>query len=311
MSRTQWLAAGAGALGSAAALAALSGQPMAVVLVYVAALPLLAAGLAFGPRHFATAAAVGLLVTLSFGGFTAAGLFASLHVIPAWLIVQQALQPRAASEDGWQPIGSVVAVLTLTLAFAAAAGALAAGGEAGLSAMVETMLTTAAQMAAPGLDESDRAMMMAQLAPLFLGFSATAWLFVLLVNAGLAQSVLARRGLSLRPQPRWSALRIPGWYDPVPVAVAVAALALPGDAGFLARNVAVILLAPYFLVGLAVVHGLARRAAMPTLLLTGFYLLLILFLLFAVAIVTALGVIEQWVGIRKRWPAAGHRRGGG
>lgn len=310
MSRTRFLAAGGGMLGAAAVLAALSGQPLGVLLVYVAAVPLLAVGFALGRGAFAIAAAVGLVLSLSLGGFTAAGLFAGMHLIPSWLIVQQALQPHASSEDGWQPIGNVVAVLALTIAFVTAAGAMAGGGEAGIEASVETMLIAAAEMAAPQLDESDRAMMLGQVAPLFLGFSAAAWLFMLLANAGLAQSLLAARGRSLRPRPRWSALRLPGWYDLAPVAAAVAALALPGDGGFLARNVAVILLAPYFLVGLAVVHGLSRRAAMPMLLLAGFYVLLIMFFLFAIVIVTALGVVEQWVGLRKRWPAAGHCPGG-
>jgi predicted membrane protein DUF2232 len=275
------------------------------VLVYLAPLPLLVIGLGFGASAFGFAAAAGLAVALAFGGFAAAGLYGGMHVVPSWLIVQQALRPSAAGDDGFRPIGDVLAVLTLLVAFVAAATSFAGRGEAGVEAVVREMLAAVAEMAAPTLGEPERVMLVDQLAPLFLGFSAITWLGMLVVNAGLAQSLLASRRRCRRPTPRWSQLRLPGWFDFVLVGTAVVALATSGDVGYVARNVVVILLAPYFFVGLAVVHATSRRTAMPLLLLTAFYLVVLLFFLFATAVVAALGIVEQWVGIRRRLAAAG------
>ena len=83
------------------------------------------------------------------------------------------------------------------------------------------------------------------------------------------------------------------------------ALATSGDASFLARNILMILLTPYFLVGLAVTHVIVRRAPMPGLALAVFYLALLVFFLVAAGVVAALGVVEQWIGVRRRLAVAG------
>ena len=83
-------------------------------------------------------------------------------------------------------------------------------------------------------------------------------------------------------------------------AAAVIGLVGSGDVAYVARNVAVVLLTPYFLVGLAVVHCFARQAHSRNLLLIAFYSLLMIFFVFAAMLIAALGVAEQWVGIRRR-----------
>jgi hypothetical protein len=131
---------------------------------------------------------------------------------------------------------------------------------------------------------------------------------MMIVNTGLAQSLLAARGWNRRPRPRWSQLRLPGWFDWVLVATAATALVADGDAGFLARNIVMILLTPYFFVGLAVTHLVLRRAPMPVLALGAFYGILLVFFLIAGGIVAAIGVVEQWIGLRDRLAVAGPSR---
>jgi len=60
-----------------------------------------------------------------------------------------------------------------------------------------------------------------------------------------------------------------------------------------------------FFVGLAVAHVIARRAPMPGLVLAAFYLVLLVFFLIAAGVVAALGVVEQWIGVRNRVAVAG------
>ena len=57
------------------------------------------------------------------------------------------------------------------------------------------------------------------------------------------------------------------------------------------------------LVVLAVVHTFARRLTGGTLLLVAFYFILVVFG-WAAVLVAGAGVIEQWVGLRKRMQAA-------
>ena len=266
MGKSALLAVGGGGLSGVAVLAALAGSPLGVIAVYLAALPLLMAGLALGTSGFGLAAGTGLAVALIFGGFAAAGLYAGMHVIPSWLIVQQSMRTRAGTVDGWRPIGDVLVVLTLLIAFVVATTSWAAGGPEGIEAEVRRVLTAATAMIA-GIDEPTRDALVDQVAPLFPGFSAVFWLTTLIANAALAQGLLVARGWNRRPKPLWSLVRLPSWFDWPLVGAAVLALASSGDIAYVARNVAVILLTPYFLVGLAVVHRIARRARLPGLML--------------------------------------------
>ena len=93
------------------------------------------------------------------------------------------------------------------------------------------------------------------------------------------------------------------------VGTAVVALVSSGDMEYLAHNLVLIFAAPYFFLGLAVVHCLARLAPGKGFVLTAFYVTLGLFLAFAGVAVIGLGVIEQWAGVRRRFVGAGPGQG--
>ena len=83
-----------GALGAALYLAVLTGSPGALILVYLAQLPLFAAGLWLGVAAAAAAALTASMVLLAAGGMVAAMLFAGLYAAPVVLLVRQALLAR-------------------------------------------------------------------------------------------------------------------------------------------------------------------------------------------------------------------------
>jgi len=87
-------AIGAGLASAAAAMAFLSGTFMALGFAYLAPLPILMAGLAYGPRAATIAAGAGILALGILGSPLMGGIFAVIHGLPAWMIVKLALIHR-------------------------------------------------------------------------------------------------------------------------------------------------------------------------------------------------------------------------
>lgn len=304
------IALGGGGLSAAASVAALFGTSGGVVFAYLAPLPLLLVGLGLGSGATAIATATGIVVVAVFGGVPAAGVYGGMHAFPSWLIVHQMLmQKPAGGGAASRSVGSVLCWLAVIGGVIATVTAVVGRGEAGIEGSVRDLLAGAASMAAPNLADVDRETFVGYLAPLFIGASGVTWLLMLVVNAVLAQAVLARRGWNLRPTPNWSALTLPEWMTWPLVGTAVVALVSSGDMEYLAHNLVLIFAAPYFFLGLAVVHSLARLAPRKGLVLTAFYVTLGLFLAFAGAAVVGLGVIEQWAGVRRRFVGPGPGQG--
>ena len=91
--------------------------------------------------------------------------------------------------------------------------------------------------------------------------------------------------------------------------VAAASVALLGqeELEFFGQNITLILAVPFFFLGLAVVHKLACHFAFPRMLLTAFYMALILSGWIAMVVVAA-GIAEQWFGLRRYFENPGEGR---
>jgi hypothetical protein len=111
-------------------------------------------------------------------------------------------------------------------------------------------------------------------------------------------------GYALRPSPDLTTTTPPRWLLPSVVAVAAVALVGSGQLGFLATNIALILSVPYFLTGLAVVHAVSVRWNGRLAILIALYLLLLLFG-WPLIVVTGLGMVEHWIGLRRNGAAPG------
>jgi hypothetical protein len=305
MLRVAMIAAGGGAISAFVALLALSGYPGGAILAYLAPLPLLLVGLGLGPAALPLAAAAGIGFVAAAGGIAAAGVYGALYAFPSWLIVRIALARKSDGANGgveWFPPGAVLCWLAALAAIMVLVGALGAWGE--VEASVREVLEGALAVAAPAVEESDRAGLAAQIAPFFLGGTGAVWITMMAINGVLAQNVLTRGGWNVRPTPQWSALSLPGWISWALVGAALIGLVGDGDLRYLGRNLVLVFIVPYFFVGLAVVHGFARRMPAPGLLLAGFYVILGFAFPGMGAAVAALGVIEEWVGVRRTSPVA-------
>ena len=305
MLQTAIIAVGGGAISALVALLAMSGYPGGAVLAYLAPLPLLLVGLGLGTAALPVAAATGVGLVAAFAGIAAAGVYGGLHAFPSWLVVRVALARTSAgagSSDRWSSAGAVLCWLAGLAAIVVLIGAIGAWGN--VEGSVREVLASALAVAASALDASDRDRMVAQIAPFFLGGMGVMWVTMIAVNGVLAQSLLVRGGRNVRPSPQWSDLSLPDWISFPLVAAALIGLVGEGDLRYLGRNLVLVFLVPYFFVGLAVVHGLARKMPASGVLLAGFYVVLGFAFPGVGAAVAALGVVEEWVGVRRRFAVA-------
>jgi hypothetical protein len=304
MRKATLIAIGGGGLSALTSLLALAGTPAGAFAAYFAPLPLLLVGLGLGAGMVPLAGLVGVATIGTFGGLTAAALYGGIHALPSWLVVRQALDGASAAAPAsgpFRPIGGIVCSLAVFAAALSVVAIFAATGAEGIEVSLGEFLEATLALALPTVAEADRSKLIEGILPMFVGAAAATWVLMMVVNSVFAQSLLTKRGWNLRPNPRWSDLALPQWMAWPLVGAAVVGLVAEGDVRFLARNLVVVFTVPYFFLGLAVIHALVRRLPSKTLVLTAFYLTLGLFFLFAAAVVAAVGMIEQWAGIRRRF----------
>jgi len=307
MPRDALIAIGGGLLSAVAAVAFLDGSFLAVLLVYFAQIPLLMVGFGLGPRAATIAAGVGFFSTGLFGNAMVAGLFGLLHALPAWAVVLLVMRKDEALDEmkggDWQSPGTALSAIALLGGGALLAVSLGIG-DGGLEGLITTHLDSAFAGMAPNMGAEDRGVFVAVLTPVFPGALGASWVVMTVINGVIAQGVLVRMGRNLRPSPSYADLALPSWAS-WPLVIAAAALLGSGlgygELGYVGRNMAMVFAAPYFFLGLAVVHTLARRVAFTGAVLVALYMV-ILVSGWAAVVVAGIGIAEQWVGLRHRAP---------
>jgi hypothetical protein len=281
-------------------LLVLTGSTGSMILVYLAQLPLFAAGLWLGTRASASAGFVAALVLAGAGSLPAAALFAAVNVGPVVLLVRQSLLARTGHGNAveWYPPGLLTAWLTGLGLVAAGVTFVFLGGPQDMQAGLREVL-------APALDRHHGEItpefgeLLAFVAFILPGIIATSWMVMTLTNGSLAQGLLARFGASWRPSPDLAALGLPMWI-PVLLAVAAGATLFGGTARFIGVNVMIVLAVPFCLAGLAVLHTVARRFPRPAVTLVAFYLLAGV-LGWPLLLIALLGLLDSPLGLRRRF----------
>lgn len=303
MSRYWLLAIGGGA--ASVLIYSLAGTvPGGLFFAYFTALPLYLVGLCLGLAAVATASVTATVGVWLPGGGVTAMVFLVVTAMPATVFIRQALLARndAQGNPFWYPAGNLVLTLCVlgALLFSSAAlwlSFLPDGFEGSVKNFTQGMAETLLTDSAAGFREQ----FVAKVTPILPGFAVASWLIMNLVNAVLAQGILTRFQKNFRPSPKIALMELPYW---IPLAVVTATattagLLLPDPIGYFGVNLAIILFIPFFFIGLAVVHTLCRNKPAGPFLLILFYGMLIFFnrlILF----VAALGLIEQWIGLRRR-----------
>ena len=303
MSKDVLIAIAGGLLTALLYLSTETGNPATLIFAYFTLLPLFMVGLAKGLAAAAISGTVAVVVTGVAAKFTGAAMFALAYAVPAVVMVRMALLNRQTPEGTaeWYPAGRIMSWLTAYGAAALIAFAVTAGDSpAGMEATFREGIETSLEGLAGGEDGTGPAAIAAQVAPHFPALIITSWLVMVAINGSLAQRFLRRLGWNLRPSPRMSAFELPNWMA---IALAISVLAWlaggQGAPGFIGWNLTLVFSVPYFFMGLTVIHTLSRPWPARTPALVIFYLFLLIFR-WPVALVAALGLVEQWAGLRQR-----------
>lgn len=254
-------AAAAGACSALCMLWGMRGLPLGGVLLWATPLPLMLAGLGFGARAVAYAAAFAALCLLLLSPLLGFAIHVAAFGLPAAILVWFATQGATRRLELSVPL-AVLGLWPLALLLLLAI----------LVPDLEEEMRQAVAMgvARMGLDLPEgMAAQVAQVKAAAAGF----WLALVMVGNGLlAQALLRRWGMDGWELPRAEEIRLPGWYLPLPALALGAWLAVGGA---VALSALLILLVPLFLAGVLAVHARMRgRVAI----LAGFWVLMLVFL---------------------------------
>lgn len=298
MNKQALIAAAGGLISAILSVRFLGGGSGSAIFVYLSLLPILLVGLSIGSRAGTIAVIAGVLGTTALAGVLPGTLYSAIVAVPSWLIIRYGLMSRtlANGDVEWFPVSGILCRLTaiaagyLTL-FAVAHFDAEGGFSGAISGYLETILSQP-----QGLNRDD---IIQQLLPLAPAYTSTSWLVMVMAIGTLSQGILVRMDRNLRPSPSYGTMKLPEWLYWAIVVAAILALAGSGNVEYVARNLVVVLAAPFFLVGLGIVHQFVRRLSLPGLALTIFYISLLF--IWTIVIVAGLGFFEQWAGLRQRF----------
>ncbi|MBL6076428.1 DUF2232 domain-containing protein [Belnapia sp. T18] len=275
------MAAAAAALAATVcAMWAFRGLPGGTMLFWLTPFPLFAAGLGFGLGSVVVGAVLAAVLVALVGGGVPLLVFLLLFGLPVPMLLAAALRSGR--------LGLPLALLGLWPVSVLLGAALFLADDGGL----EPAMRRAVEIALARLGLPAQEMLVAELVRVkaaAIGFWAD---IALLANAAGAERFLARRGL-LPARTAWSAVRLPGWYLPLPAVAAGLFLAAPEDGDAVALSALLLLLVPFFLQGCAGVHARLKGRRGAAAMLAGFYLLMLLFLNIMGPGLVGLGLYDQ------------------
>jgi hypothetical protein len=293
------------AAGSASALmfaSVVSRTLISALLMYLASMPLMVAGIGWGPLSATIGGIMAALGVAAIFGFYHGIAYALIVALPAWWLSHLAMLGRPAGEGPdpaaleWYPVGRLLlwiagfaALITILTLMSVSADPLV------IAAAMKRSVMRVLAMHRLQADESviDTA---AAMAPALI---ATGPLVMLTINLWLASRITATSGRLKRPWPDLKATALPP-MTLVVLCVAVAFAFTGGLFALIAKISVGALLSAYMLTGFAVVHTLTLAMKNRALWLTCIYAITILFVWPLLSMV-ALGLADSLFGFRDRF----------
>ena len=288
----------AGLISGASYVSGQYGSLPGIILANFSALPLFLAGLSLGKKSSVLAGTFSILTVIFLSNPLIGGFFSVSIVIPYWLIITYALK-YSDSDNGqqiWSPVGKCLAPVIL---YASCLVALIlifySFGHPNINEMVGNTLKTllAANIKLINTESFNL------LTSLFPGMVAAIWIVMLTVNCVLAQKILIRYQLAMRPTPIYKNLTVPEWvYWSFIVAFLVSFIS-NNNIEYIGQNLTVIFSVPFLYAGLGCIHILASSLSFSGLLITVTYA--VIFILgWPLLVVFIIGFFNQWFGLKPK-----------
>lgn len=285
-----------------------TGSAFAVILFYLASMPLFIAGLGWG---WITAAVGGLVATVVLGlaiNLTSASIFSVSVAAPVIILCYRFFLSRT-NPDGtvdWYPPGELLVWICGIASFIVTVGviAMSAGAASPVEAFAPLMSAGIKEMADSITNADQRPsdeeieMTARALAQLLPPTAAAFWVITTVINMFIAGRVVRGSGLLQRPWPELKSVTIPQKMS----LVFVAALALSfvgGYVGVAGTIVTATLMLAFALQGLAIVHVITGNQQSRGIILFALYLA-ILVLGWPLLVMTILGLLEPNLRLRER-----------
>ncbi|MGX9424571.1 MULTISPECIES: DUF2232 domain-containing protein [Bradyrhizobium] len=312
MIATLFIAIAAGCASALMFASMISGAMISLLLFWLAPLPLMMAGLGWGPL---TASIGGIAAALGLGaifGLPYCITFVIMVALPAWWLGYLALLGRPIADPSpggvpapgtanleWYPVGRILlwiagfAVLTTMaalLTLGTDAATIAAAMKRGLMRVLDSrMVTTSADM--------ERVVdAMVAVAPLA---AVIVTMISLTINLWLATLITATSGRLRRPWPDLRATALPA-MTLVASCVAIAFCFTSGLLAILAQVITTALMAAYALTGFAVLHTVTQSLNSRPFWLSCAYVVVVIFTWPVIAMVV-LGIADALFGLRQRY----------
>ena len=278
--------------------------PGGVIMASFTQAPLFIAGLSLGLPAALMATAMASVSVMTAGGLLGGIVHALVNALPVLILLNRALLSRRAPDGGveWYPPGLLVAWLSgLAAVTLGVLLTILAMGQGGMAGSVHRQIELILPMFGPN-QESLRPLFEI-VAPILPAIIVAAWMLVTMANGAIAQAITTGMRRALRPALKIAETELPNW---LPIALVIAAgvvLLGHGLIATIAANATVILLVPFVVLGLAVVHVATRGVRARGFLLGGLYAVTAI-LTWPLIVIIALGLIEQGFGLKRRIAAA-------
>jgi predicted membrane protein DUF2232 len=278
--------------------------PGGVIMASFTQAPLFIAGLSLGLPAALMATAVASVSVMTAGGLLGGIVHALVNALPVLILLNRALLSRRAPDGGveWYPPGLLVAWLSgLAAVTLGVLLTILAMGQGGMAGSVHRQIDLILPMFGPN-QESLRPLFEI-VAPILPAIIVAAWMLVTMANGAIAQAITTGMRRGLRPALKIAETELPNWLAIALVIAAGVVLLGHGLIGTIAANATVILLMPFVVLGLAVVHLATRGVRARGFLLGGLYAVTAI-LTWPLIVIIALGLIEQGFGLKRRIAAA-------
>lgn len=311
---------GAGLVSALLFASTMTGTLLSILLFYVTAMPGFLAGLGWGTQ----AVIVSIVVSAGFTGVLIAPLAGLGYLLtlglPTAVLCYLALLGRPMSENAvvrsdtasspgggkieWYPPGRIVAWATLMAGGIAAMGLPLFGMDietyrANLQELLDkTLFSQLPGGTPPGVSKEDMAAVVELLIRALPAALAIVWLSVMLLNMWTAGRIVTVSGRAVRPWPDFALMNYPSYFALGFVASLLGTLA-PGILSIIATGFAGAFLMAYVLLGLIVLHVMARNSPFKIIALGTLYIGIFVFGWVAL-VVAIIGIGEPIFRLRAR-----------